>query len=402
MALQALVTAHAAFVQPLLQEQLRLQAVDRCRRHPRLHGFRQGLYRALRERHRLAAVEAILDAAHALMDQGVFRLSPSAASFVAGAGGDQGTARIRARTFNDLWRTLPKSKDAERVDKADPELEERKKSLNLRKRTCSISLRRTALSWNPGSADSQDRARHRAIFLPAAPDQDDERGLRDSYTIARHALRPRGRSPKARCWRSSATTPTSCPASFDDPRYSGINPYALEFRHDAGHQTHHDGADQEDREWFPDIASNGDWLGCCSTPGPTIAARRVLRAPVPEPRADPPAWRLFVLGDAADQPHYEVASINERGYKAVRNGSPTPTTLGAHTPDIQVVDVDLLGDRQLRLQRTVTDGVVLDAGTRDAALKHIRRLWGYDVSLVGIDAENGARLYEARRTGSDE
>jgi stage V sporulation protein R len=58
------------------------------------------------------------------------------------------------------------------------------------------------------------------------------------------------------------------------------------------------------------------------------------------------------------------------------------------------VDVDLLGDRLLRLQQTVKSGIVLERESRDATLRHIRNLWGYDVSLVGVDAESGAMLYE--------
>jgi spore cortex formation protein SpoVR/YcgB (stage V sporulation) len=59
-----------------------------------------------------------------------------------------------------------------------------------------------------------------------------------------------------------------------------------------------------------------------------------------------------------------------------------------------VVDVDLLGDRQLRLRHIVKDGVELDAATRDATLAHIRRLWGYDVSLAGVEPSGDKVLYE--------
>jgi stage V sporulation protein R len=53
-----------------------------------------------------------------------------------------------------------------------------------------------------------------------------------------------------------------------------------------------------------------------------------------------------------------------------------------------------LGNRQLRLQHTVRDGIILGENTRDATLRHVRRLWGYDVSLVGVEASTGNVLYE--------
>ena len=43
----------------------------------------------------------------------------------------------------------------------------------------------------------------------------------------------------------------------------------------------------------------------------------------------------------------------------------------------------------------VSDGVTLAERGRDEVLKHIRFLWGYDVSLAGVDAETGKTLYEA-------
>ena len=102
-----------------------------------------------------------------------------------------------------------------------------------------------------------------------------------------------------------------------------------------------------------------------------------------------------MLNDAAQELHFEVASIhNERGYEKVRSALAHNYDIGATRPDIQVVDVDLLGDRLLRLQQTVKSGIVLERESRDATLRHIRNLWGYDVSLVGVDAEFGATLYE--------
>jgi len=68
----------------------------------------------------------------------------------------------------------------------------------------------------------------------------------------------------------------------------------------------------------------------------------------------------------------------------------------ANRPDIQVVDADMMGDRHLRLNHIVNEGRLLDDTTRDLVLMHIRRLWGYDVSLADVDAESGETLDEWR------
>ena len=112
--------------------------------------------------------------------------------------------------------------------------------------------------------------------------------------------------------------------------------------------------------------------------------------------------RLFQLKDDAADPHYTVGGIHdERGYLAVRESLAESYDVGLMDPDIQIIDVDLRGDRVLQIRHLVRDGIHLDERDRDEVLLHTRRLWGYDVSLVGIDAETDAKRYEAK-TPSEE
>ncbi|TGS02293.1 SpoVR family protein, partial [Mesorhizobium sp. M2E.F.Ca.ET.209.01.1.1] len=114
----------------------------------------------------------------------------------------------------------------------------------------------------------------------------------------------------------------------------------------------------EDRDWFPDIAGHGNWrevlLDAWADHRDESFIRQYLSPALIR------KWRFFVLGDAADQPHCEVASIhNERGYEKIRAALAHNYDVGANRPDIQVVDVDLLGDRHLRLQHKVKQGILL-------------------------------------------
>ena len=59
---------------------------------------------------------------------------------------------------------------------------------------------------------------------------------------------------------------------------------------------------------------------------------------------------------------------------------------GAGEPDIEVADVDLLGNRELVLRHNVRRGVKLADSGRENVLRHIRRLWGYDVKLDEVAA----------------
>jgi len=68
-------------------------------------------------------------------------------------------------------------------------------------------------------------------------------------------------------------------------------------------------------------------------------------------------------------------------------------------PDIQVVDVDLLGDRELCLRHQVRDGVPLAETERNRVLGYLRQLWGYDVTLEGVEAGTDQTVYEAGTRG---
>ena len=105
--------------QPFLQEQLSVPAMDRCRRHPAIPGIRSRTTSpTARSGTGSTPSRRMLDAAHALMDQGVFRYRrpPELTEKLR-------TTRARERqeyeeqTFNDLWRTVPQGSKADRADR---------------------------------------------------------------------------------------------------------------------------------------------------------------------------------------------------------------------------------------------------------------------------------------------
>src|SRR4051794_28244516 len=111
MALQALVTAHAALGHNhfFKNNHLFRQWTDAGGILSYLD-FAKSYVTRCEERHGLAAVEAILDSAHALMEQGVFRYRrPPKLSSEQQREGLRERLEYEERSFNDLWRTLPPS-----------------------------------------------------------------------------------------------------------------------------------------------------------------------------------------------------------------------------------------------------------------------------------------------------
>jgi spore cortex formation protein SpoVR/YcgB (stage V sporulation) len=106
-------------------------------------------------------------------------------------------------------------------------------------------------------------------------------------------------------------------------------------------------------------------------------------------------WRLFHVVDDREQPHLEVAAIhNERGYRDLRRSLAAQYEVGDYAPDIQIVDVDLAGNRKLVLHHRVRDGKMLELSNASMVLGHLANLWGYEVLLQEIDASSEQVLKE--------
>src|SRR3546814_17558313 len=115
-------------------------------------------------------------------------------------------------------------------------------------------------------------------------------------------------------------------------------------------------------------------------------------------------WRLFHLVDDEDEPALRVDAIhNERGYRKVRRALARQYDIGWQEPDIQVVDVDMAGDRHLILEHNVMNGVLLAESDADQVLQHLADIWSYDVCLNAGDRATGKGLKEkgteTRRVG---
>jgi spore cortex formation protein SpoVR/YcgB (stage V sporulation) len=100
----------------------------------------------------------------------------------------------------------------------------------------------------------------------------------------------------------------------------------------------------------------------------------------------------------ADDPGNEdlfVSTIhNERGYRKLRRSFARQYDVAWTDPDIQVVDVDLSGDRKLIVHHHVRDGLMLQPDDCRRVLQHLADLWGYDVVLKETDGAEGAVLKE--------
>ncbi len=181
--------------------------------------------------------------------------------------------------------------------------------------------------------------------------------------------------------------------SFNDRRFSGLNPYALGFAMMSDIRRIATEPTAEDREWFPQYAGCGDWMETLRQAWAQFRDESfLLQYLSPKLIRD---FRLFAVVDDAKDQAMEVKAIHdEQGYKDVRRRLARHYDVSAQDPDLQVTDADLSGSRRLVLTHRARNGVLLDKTEAERTLQYLAQLWGYRVKLVEQDADGSRVLKE--------
>ena len=333
------------------------------------------------EKHGVERVERLLDSCHALMNFGVDRYKrPNPISAVEESRRQEERAEYRQRQVNDLWRTIPTG-EAGKSSEASPRFPESPQENLL-----------YFMEKNAPLLEAWEREVLRIVrkiaqyFYPQRQTQVMNEGWATfwHYTLLGE-LYERDRVTEGFMleFLQSHTSVIYQPG-FDSPHFAGINPYTLGFSIMCDIRRICEAPTQEDRRWFPDIAG-GDW---CQTLD--FAMRNfkdesfILQFLSPRIIRE---MRLFSLLDDDRRADIEVAAIHDDdGYRYVREVLAGQYNLGDREPNIEVVDVDIRNDRALYLRHAQNRSRGLDSQT-DEMLRHLHRLWGFDVHLDSI--ENG-------------
>ena len=166
--------------------------------------------------------------------------------------------------------------------------------------------------------------------------------------------------------------------------FSGINPYALGFAMMRDIRRICEDPTAEDREWFPDFAGS-DWQKTLQ-----FAMRNFKDESFIAQYLSPKLMRDFhffsILDDDSKDKLLISAIHDEHGYRYLREQLAGQYNLGNREPNIQVWSVDMQGDRALTLRHTQYLRRPLNPQTGEM-LKHVARLWGFDVYLETVDPE---------------
>ncbi len=358
--------------------------------------FAKHYVRQCEERHGQEEVERILDACHALQNYGVDRYRrPKPISAAEEKARQQERESILQQQVNDLWRTLPQKQSDDAPEKRRRFPEEPQENLLY-------FLEKNAPLLEPWQRELIRIVRKISqYFYPQRQTQVMNEGWATfwHYTLLNY-LYDQGKVSDGFIMEflTSHTNVVFQP-DFDSPYFSGINPYALGFNMFRDLQRICQNPTDEDKEWFPDIAGS-DWLKTLD-----FAMRNFKDESFIQQFLSPRLIRefhLFSLNDDDEKSHYKVEAIhNDGGYRTVRDMLARQYDLSVREPNIQVVSVDVQGDRSMTLRHTMMDNRPLSSDVHEV-LKHLHFLWGFDIHLESYQGDRMIKRFSCPAMSVDD
>lgn len=338
-------------------------------------------------RYGIDEVENLLDSCHSLMNYGVDRYKrPDPISAEQERQRQKEREEYLQKQVNDLWRTIPTHHD----DKAtldDFQFPEEPQENIL------YFVEKNAPLLEPWQREIVRIVRKIAqYFYPQKQTQVMNEGWATfwHYTLL-NTMYDRGLVTEGFIleFLQSHTSVVFQPA-FDSPYYSGINPYTLGFSMMVDIRRICESPTEEDKRWFPDIAGS-DWLETLHFAMQNFKDESfILQYLSPKVMRD---LKLFCILDDDQQREIEITAIHDdAGYQKVREELAGQYNLGNREPNIQVHKVDVRGDRSMTLQHVQHNRKPLGNSTQEV-LKHVHRLWGFDVHLQSVQNDEVTASY---------
>ena len=333
------------------------------------------------EHYGVDAVELLLDSCHALQNYGVDRYKrPAKLSLEKEAKRQKEREAYLQTQINDLWRTLPQRAEAAADDTPQRFPTEPQENLLY-------FIEKYAPLLEPWQREIVRIVRKVSqYFYPQRQTQVMNEGWATfwHYTILNQLYDEGvvGNGFMMEFLQSHTNVVYQPP--IDSPHYSGINPYALGFGMMRDIRRICEAPTDEDRAWFPDIAGS-DWKKTLD-----FAMRNFKDESFIAQYLSPKLIRDFhfftVLDDDQDDKLTISAIHDDSGYRYIRQRLADQYNLGNREPNIQVWSVDTYGDRGMTLRHTQFQRRPLNEQAEEV-LKHVARLWGFDVILETVDPD---------------
>lgn len=341
--------------------------------------YAKNYVRECEEKYGETEVERVLDHAHSLRYQGLDRYKrPPQLSKQKQKEREKARQDYEHESFNDMWRTIPKTKDDTKVltrerFPLEPEenllyfIEKHAPHLEQWKRELLRIVRKVAQYFYPQML-TQIMNEGWATFMHfKIINRMHELGyVTDGFMLE---------------FLHSHT------GVVNQRPMQAINPYALGFAMYNDIERICKEPTKEDEKWFPNLAGQPDWLAQCKYAMVNYKDESFIHQYLsPKVMRD---FQLFYLLDDDNSPHLRVEAIqNDEGYRVVREKLAEQQNVNNRLPYINVTDVDRWGDRSMTLVHHSSKRHMLDEDDVRKTLKHVGALWQYPVTIQTLDEQN--------------
>ena len=320
-------------------------------------------------------VENLLDSCHALMNYGVDRYKrPTEISFREEQARQKEREAYLQTQVNDLWRTIPSHQTKE-------EAKQQKRFPSEPQENILYFIEKHAPLLEPWQRELVRIVRKMGqYFYPQRQTQVMNEGWATfwHYTLLNHLYDEGLVTDRFMLEFLQSHTNVVAQPAYNSPYYNGINPYALGFNMFCDIRRICEQPTEEDRYWFPDIAGS-DWLKTVHFAMENFKDESFISQYLSPTMIR--KFKLFGVLDDESKNYLSVSAIHdEQGYRDIRQILSSQYNLSNNEPNIQVHNVMVNGDRSLTLRYIPSNGIPLASSCQEV-LKHLHRLWGFDVTL---------------------
>lgn len=338
-------------------------------------------------------VEDTLDACHSLQDFAVdkYKKQPPLSEELAKMRRLEEAEQDR-KHFNDLWRTVPQSKEISTSTALIRELLKDKESFQHARRAFRTELSGLVypseenvlkfIAENSPSLESWQReichivCRIAQYFYP----QSQTKMMNEGWASFVHhhimtSLLDRGYITDGAYLEF---IDSHCGVTYQ-PAYQHLNPYALGFNMYKDIKRICQEPTKEDAEWFPNLAGT-PWLPALKEAYTNYRDESFILQYL-----SPKLARDMKLATYKRRPILGFVEVQEvhsnEDFKELRTSLSNHFNRDCQVPQLDVIYADMLEDRALTIRYTPRNHVKLDNQEYDAALRQLRYLWGYEVDI---------------------
>lgn len=338
------------------------------------------------ERYGVEKVEATLDSAHALMVHGVDRYKrPRKLSLAREEMRQKDRIEYLEKNVNDLWRTLPNTKQTKETSIAkfpkDPEenllyfLEKNSPILETWQRELLRIVRKIAQYFYPQYQTKVMNEGWASFTHYYIMNRLYDKGLLTDGAMLEFL---------------KLHTGVLYQPGFDSPHFGGFNPYYLGFEMFNDIKRICENPTDEDREWFPDLIG-ANWLDVCLDAVANFRDESFIRQFL-SPHLMRKLRMFSLVDNKADTSYYKIDAIHDvTGYKTIRNTLASNYELSEWLPKLEIVDADIKNTRRLSLVYSEYKNRKL-SGKVDVMMDHIKTLWGHPITIRSDQGELIAEL----------